>query len=92
MYYHISISPFVRLDQYNKKGIIMLGAIRANLIRGTNSTEYRNSVTILDSFGKDLLEKAIKALRSAAKLDNKDLCKTLAAIAAGLRTDDMEVQ
>ncbi|CAD6268904.1 unnamed protein product [Miscanthus lutarioriparius] len=48
-------------------------------------TEY------VDSFGHDLPEKAIKALRTTAKMDNKELCKALAAIAAELGGDEIVV-
>lgn len=43
------------------------------------------------SFGQDLPEKAIKVLRTVAKLESKELCKALAANTADLGAQKMEV-
>jgi len=45
----------------------------------------------VESFGQDLPEEAVKAIRIAAKLGNKELCKALAAIAAESGMTEMEV-
>jgi hypothetical protein len=41
-------------------------------------------------FGQELPEEAVKAIRAAMKMDNKDLSKALAAMAADSGVAEME--
>jgi hypothetical protein len=61
-----------------------------DFINGGSSATDAAVVEYIDSFGQDLPDEAVKALRAAAKLDDMELCKTLAAIAAESGTDTWE--
>jgi hypothetical protein len=60
-------------------------------ISGKSSATDAALTEYIDSFGQELPDKAIKALRTVARLDDIELCKALAAIAAELGADAVEV-
>jgi hypothetical protein len=62
-----------------------------DFINGGSSAPDAAVVEYLDTFGQDLPVEAVKALRAATKLDDMELCKTLAAIAAESGMDTCEV-
>jgi hypothetical protein len=60
-------------------------------ISGKSSATDAALTEYIDSFGQELPDKAIKALQTVARLDDIELCKALAAIAAELGADAVEV-
>ena len=62
-----------------------------DFINGESPAPDAAITEFVESFGQDLPEEAVKAIRVAAKLGNKELCKALAAIAAESGMAEMEV-
>ena len=62
-----------------------------DFINGESPAPDAAITEFVESFGQDLPEEAVKAIRVAAKLGNKELCKALAAIAAESGGDEIVV-
>jgi hypothetical protein len=61
-----------------------------DFINGGSSASDAAITDYVDSYGQDLPEEAVNAIRSAARLDDMELSKALAAIAADAGTDMVE--
>jgi hypothetical protein len=62
-----------------------------DFINGESPAPDATITEYVDRFGQDLPEEALKAIWAAVNMDNKELSKALAAMAAESGADKMEV-